>query len=122
MRESTTDQKHDLEDRTFAFGEDVRSFARHFPRTLTSVDDLKQLVRSSGSVGANYVEARESMSKKDRVHKIKICRKEAKESRLWLRMLAKETPEHLEQGRRRLTQEARELELIFGAMVQNSKS
>ena len=70
----------DLEDRTFNFAKNIRAFARQIPRTIGNIEDTKQIIRSSGSVGANYIEANESSSKKDFLMRIKICRKEAKES------------------------------------------
>jgi len=76
---------YDLEDRTFDFAKDVRVFCKEIPKTLANHEDIKQLVRASGSVGANYIEANESLSKKDFLMRVKICRKEAKESRYWLR-------------------------------------
>ena len=72
---------YDLEERTFKFAEKVRSFVKKLPKTLTNIEDGRQLINSSGSTGANYIEANESFSKKDFAMRIKICRKEAKESR-----------------------------------------
>jgi four helix bundle protein len=80
-------KQYDLEDRTFIFAKDVRVFAKQIPKTLANIEDIKQVVRASGSIGANYIEANESLSKKDFVMRIKICRKEAKESRYWLRLI-----------------------------------
>jgi len=74
-------KRYDLEDRTLAFAKAVRSLAKKIPRTIGNIKDGKQLVRASGSVGANYIEANEALSKKDFRMRIKICRKEAKESR-----------------------------------------
>ena len=74
-------KRYDLEDRTLAFAKAVRSLAKKIPRTIGNIEDGKQLVRASGSVGANYIEANEALSKKDFRMRIKICRKEAKESR-----------------------------------------
>lgn len=79
--ESTQNSKrYDLEDRTLAFAKRVRSFVKSLPNSLANIEDGKQVVRSSGSVGANYIEANESLSKKDFALRIKICRKEAKET------------------------------------------
>jgi four helix bundle protein len=80
-------KQYDLEDRTFSFAKDVRAFARHIPRKIANIEDTKQVVRASGSVGANYIEANESLSKKDFLMGIKICRKEAKECRYWLQLI-----------------------------------
>jgi len=73
-------KQYNLEKRTADFARNIRSFVRSLPRTISNIEDIKQLVRSSGSIGANYIEANESLSKKDFVMRIKICRKEAKES------------------------------------------
>src|SRR5437762_263220 len=73
----------DLEDRTFEFAQSVRVFVKQLPRTISNTEDVKQLVRASGSVAANWIEADEALSKKDFLMRAKICRKEAKESRLF---------------------------------------
>ena len=73
----------DLEDRTFRFAELVRAFVKELLRTASNIEDIRQLVRASGSVAANWIEANEALSKKDFVLRVKICRKEAKESRLF---------------------------------------
>jgi four helix bundle protein len=80
-------KQYDLEDRTVMFAHRVRTFIKKLPRTISNIEDSKQLIRASGSVGANYIEANESLSKKDFVMRIKICRKEAKESRYWLKLM-----------------------------------
>ncbi len=77
----------DLEDRTFRFAELVRGFVKQLPRTISNTEDVRQLVRSSGSVAANWIEADEALSRKDFLMRVKICRKEAKESRLFLRLV-----------------------------------
>ena len=69
-----------LEDRTFEFARRIRAFVKNLPKTMSNVEDIKQLVKASGSVGANYIEANEALSKKDFTMRIKISRKEAKES------------------------------------------
>jgi len=78
---------YDLEERTFEFAKDVRLFVKTLPKTIANIEDGKQVVRSSGSVGANYIEANESFSKKDFKFRIKIYRKEAKESAYWLKLI-----------------------------------
>ena len=83
------------------------------------MEDAKQLIRASGSVGANYVEAEEALSKKDFVMRIKISRKEAKESRYWLELA--ESKESQDQERKALIQESTELTKIFGSIVERSK-
>lgn len=78
---------YNLEDRTFEFAKNCRSYCRSVVKDISNREDTKQLVRSSGSVAANYIEANESLSKKDFIYRIKICRKEPKESKLWLRLI-----------------------------------
>jgi len=80
-------KRYDLEERTFKFAQRMRKFALRVPKNIVNLDDIKQVIRSSGSIAANYIEANEALSKKDFIHRIKICRKEAKETRLWLRLL-----------------------------------
>lgn len=72
-------KKYDLEERTFQFAKSVRCFVRKIPKTMASLEDGKQVIRASGSVGANYIEANESLSKKDFLMRLKISRREAKE-------------------------------------------
>ena len=94
--------------------------ARLYPKDFLHRDDLGQLIRASGSVGANYIEANEALSKKDFLMRIKICRKEAKESRYWLRLL-KTSDEKIEQLRPSLENEAGELTNIFGSIFRKSQ-
>jgi four helix bundle protein len=77
----------DLQERTFAFAESVRAFVKQLPKTISNTEDVRQLVRASGSVAANWIEADEALSKKDFLMRVKICRKEAKESQLFLRLV-----------------------------------
>jgi four helix bundle protein len=77
---------YDLEERTFLFADRVNEFVNNLPRTVSNLENGKQLVRSAGSVGANYIEANECLGKKDFQMKIKISKKESKESILWLRL------------------------------------
>ena len=113
-------KRYDLEERTFLFARDVRAFIKCLGRTLANIEDAKQLIRSSGSVGANYIEANEALSKKDFVLRIKICRKEAKESRYWLRLLEVAESEN-QRTREVLMQESQELTNIFGAILRKSE-
>ena len=87
---------------------------------MINFEDGKQVVRSSGSVGANYIEANESLSKKDFVLRIKICRKEAKETRYWLKLI-EVYDKVMEQERQSLIQEAKELMMIFSAIMRKSE-
>src|SRR3972149_10132458 len=109
-------KRYDLEDRTLEFAKRIRVFAAKLKSTPANIEDGKQLIRSSGSVGANYIEANESLSKKDFVMRAKICRKEAKESRYWLQMFD-DLPPGLLGERDKLIQESTELLRIFSAMI-----
>jgi len=93
------DKPFDLEERTYQFARDTRKFTRHLKRSLENVEDIKQVVRSSGSVAANDIEANEALSHKDFLHRIKICRKESKETWLWLRLLNTHQVDNLEKQR-----------------------
>ena len=110
---------YDLEDRTATFGEEIIAFARRLPETSLVRPLTSQLIRAGTSVGANYCEADEAESKKDFRHKIALCKKEARETRYWLRMVAAAVPDKKEEARQ-LWQEARELNLIFGAIVRTA--
>ena len=107
----------DLEKRTFLFAQAVRAFIRKLPRTISNAEDVRQLVRASGSVAANWIEADEALSKKDFLMRAKICRKEVKESRLFLRLM--EVGNSSTQ-RDELAEEAYELTLIFSAIISKS--
>ncbi len=111
-------KKYDLEDRTFLFAQDCRSFCKKIPKSIANREDSQQLIRSSGSVGANYIEANEALSKKDFVMRIKISRKEAKESRYWLRLIETNNDTVLEEKRASLIDKATELMNIFGSILQ----
>jgi four helix bundle protein len=103
----------DLEDRTFEFAQSVRTFVKQLPRTISNTEDVRQLVRASGSVAANWIEADEALSKKDFLMRVKICRKESKESRLFLRLVDAGLAKSNVSARDELAAEARELTLIF---------
>lgn len=105
-------KRYDLEDRTLNFAKGVMMFTNKLPRSIPNQEVIRQVVRSAGSIGANYIEANESLSKKDFLMRVKICRKEAKETCYWLRILE-------ENGA--LLQEASELTKIFGAIIEKSK-
>ena len=113
-------KQYDLESRTFQFAQDTRHFVKKIPKTIINIDDIKQLLRSSGSVGANYIEANESLSKKDFIMRIMICRKEAKETEYWYKLIEVGN-EELEKERKNLIQEVIELRKIFGAILEKSK-
>lgn len=111
-------KKYDLEERTFLFTNKVIAFIHSLQKSLTNIELSRQLVRSSGSVGANYIEANESLSRKDFIMRIKICRKEAKESRYWLRLI--ECSDAGIGQKEFLIQEATELMKIFGAILEKT--
>jgi len=116
----TKERIYDLEERTFKFAENVRRFVSKIRQIARNREDSKQLLRSSGSVGANYIEANEALSKKDFIHRIKISRKESKESRYWLKLLDLGSDKKLDNQRDSLIQEATELMKIFGAIIRKS--
>ena len=120
MTKIQNSKRYDLEERTLKFAREVRDFVKKLPRILANIEYGRQLIKSSSSVGANYIEANESFSKKDFVMRIKICRKEAKESRYWLK-LVETNNDSLEKERDELINEATELMKIFGSMVEKSK-
>lgn len=113
-------KQYDLEDRTFIFARRVRDFVQKLQKTINNIEDGKQVVRASGSVGANYIEANEALSKKDFIMRVKICRKEAKESRYFLKLI-ETNREDFESERLKLIQEATELMNIFGSIIRKSE-
>ncbi len=114
-------KKYDLEDRTALFGEAIISFAKKIPYTPITQRITPQLIGSGTSVGANYCEADDAESGKDFKHKIGICKKEARETKHWLRMVVVAIPE-LKEEARKLWIEAKELHLIFNAIVNSIKN
>ena len=112
---------YDLEDRTEHFAKRTREFVKRLPKTIANIEDGKQVIRSSGSVGANYIEANEALSKKDFKMRVKICKKEAKESRYWFRLIDPGENESLNTEREALIQESTELMHIFAAILNKSK-
>jgi four helix bundle protein len=106
---------YDLEERTFIFAKDCRTVVNSLKSLISNIEDGKQLVRSSGSVGANYIEANEKLGKKDFVYRLKIARKEAKESSYWLKLLRVTNPNILEfEG---LITESNELRKILSSII-----
>jgi four helix bundle protein len=119
MTKIQSSKPYDLEDRTLQFAKDTIGFLNKIAKTLPNIEISKQLIRSAGSVGANYIEANESLSRKDFIMRIKICRKEAKESRYWLKLVACNS--EFEKDKEKLIQETNELMKIFGAILEKSK-
>jgi len=111
---------YDLEERTAKFGEDILEFAKRIPKNPVTISLISQLVRAGTSVGANYCEADDASTKKEFVHKIGICKKESRESKHWLRMIAKAV-ESLKDEAKIHSKEAQELNLIFAAIINKCK-
>lgn len=120
MTEVKNSKQYDLEERTLKFAKEVIEFSKTLPKTLANIEIIRQLIRSSGSVGANYIEANEALSKKDFMMRIKICRKESKESRYWLRLI-EVNGKDAEKRQQLLINEATELMKIFGSIVEKTK-
>ena len=123
MKSETANPKnktYDLEERTAMFGENIIEICKKAPKNVVAIPIISQLIRSGTSIGANYCEANGASSKKDFRNKIFICKKEAKETKYWLRMLSKST-EELKEECKRLWQEAQELTLIFSKIAVNTK-
>jgi four helix bundle protein len=122
MNENSNIPIYDLEERTFQFAKNVRIWVKSLPKTISNVEDIKQLIRASGSIGANYIEANESLSKKDFVFRIKICKKEAKESAYWIRLILESNDNIVEEKiGKLLLQESIELKKIFSSIEGKSK-
>lgn len=112
--------KYDLEERTAKFGEDIIEFCKSIKQDALTKPLISQLIRAGTGVGANYMEANAASSKRDFRNKIFICKKEAQETKHWLRMMSRCVPEKKEMLRR-IWQEAQELTLIFGKILSSSK-
>ena len=118
--DNKTKKIYDLEERTAVFGERIIDFVKTLPDNIVNRELIRQLVKAGTSVGANYTEADGAESKKDFRHKIGICRKESKESKFWLRMIARANPDRKEDCRD-LWCEAQELTLIFSSILSTKK-
>ncbi|MFA4936785.1 MAG: four helix bundle protein [Patescibacteria group bacterium] len=113
-------KKYDLEERTARLAEEIIDFVKTIKENVINNRIISQLVGAIGSIGANYCEATEAESKKDFIHKISICKKEIKEARHWLRLLARSNPERKEEIRK-FWQEVQELLLIFAKIIRTSR-
>lgn len=120
-KENASGKPWDLEERMFLFARQVRQFLKRVPRTIANQEDGRQLIRASGSVGANYIEACECLGKKDHQMHLKISRKEARESRYWLRLIDTGEKKDVENERQKLIQEATELVSILSSILHKSK-
>jgi len=115
-------KNYDLEERTFKFTKLVIEFCKKLPKTVENIELLRQAVRASGSVGANYIEANEALSKKDFKMRIRICRKESKESRYWLRVILDTNKLNNEESVVKfLIQESTEFIKIFNSILIKNK-
>jgi len=114
--EQITKPKYDLEERTAKFGEEVIKFVKKIPLNDITRPIIRQLIRAATSIGANYCEADSAHSKKDFNHKIALCKKESRETMYWLRMISQAASETRDDAAR-LWQEAKELNLIFSAII-----
>ncbi|HAW58184.1 MAG TPA: four helix bundle protein [Bacteroidales bacterium] len=115
------DRVYDLEGRTYNFAKDIRLWIKKLPKNLINVEDIKQLLKSSGSVGANYIEANEALSKKDFIMRMRISRKESKETTYWIRIILDTSldPELDKEGDR-LLNESIQLTKICSSIIENS--
>lgn len=114
-----TKPRYDLEERCLNFAKAVNKYILRLPKIVTNIENGKQLVRSAGSVGANYIEANESLSKKDFIMRVKISKKEARESQFWLELT--QPTEEDEREKQALIKESVELRKIFGSILEKSK-
>lgn len=121
MEVQTSKPAFDLEERTAKFGEAVIEFAKKLPLSPVNNRIIDQPVGASTSVGANYCEADEAVSKRDFLNKIRICKKEAKETKFFLRMAARAVPESKDRARQ-LWCEAKELHLIFAKIFRSGRN
>jgi four helix bundle protein len=120
MPKLSRNKPYDLEERTYKFTREIIVFVNACPKTIVNSELVRQLIRSSGSVGANYIEAREALSKKDFAMRVKICRKEVKESAYWLKLLDIRD-DNIEKKRQALLTESTELLRIFASIVKKVK-
>ena len=117
---SNNKKVYDLGERTSRFGESVIDFVKILPRNVINDELIRQIVRSGTSIGANYMEADGAESKKDFRHKVALCKKESKERKHWLRMIARANPNKQEDCKK-LSNEAQELTLIFSSILLSQK-
>ncbi|MCU0404546.1 MAG: four helix bundle protein [Chitinophagaceae bacterium] len=113
--------EHPLEQRCFDFASDVRIFCRKINQDIINVQDIRQLVKSSGSICANYIEANEKLGEGDLRFRIKVARKEAKETILWLGLIHIQENNEIENERQRLIKEASELKAILSSILNKLK-
>ena len=113
MKKASNKSQYDLEERTAEFGENIIEFCKTLEQNVITKPIIDQIVRSSTSIGANYMEANAASSRRDFRNKIFICKKEAQGTKHWLRMMGKCVPEEKKDRLRQLWQECQQLVLIF---------
>ncbi|MEE9145735.1 MAG: four helix bundle protein [Candidatus Binatia bacterium] len=113
--------RYDLEKRIFDFAKSVRLFARKLILSISNIEDAERLLRSSGSVGTNFIEANESSSKKDFLMRVKISHKEAKESAYWLKLIGEVNGKEVKIETTKLYHEAIQLTKILSSIIEKSK-
>ncbi len=116
----TKNYKNPLDDRTLKFGKKIIQLCKKLPKNIATTELIKQIMRSGCSVGANYREANDALSKKDFLHRMRICRKEAKETLYWLQLTLKACPEH-ERDIEPLMKESQEMVKILSSIIEKSK-
>ncbi len=109
--------KYDLEERSLQFACDIRALCKSLRKHPVEESDIKQVIRSSGSIGANYIEANECLGKKDFLHRLRISRKEAKETYFWLRLILQQSPDECKNLIKNLINETSELRAILSAII-----
>jgi four helix bundle protein len=114
-RKESADRVFDLEDRTTKFAEAIVDFAKRIPQSPVTAPLITRLVKSGTSIGANYGEADDAGSKKEFRYRISLCKRESRETKYWLRMIANAVPELKDESRNHW-REAKELHLIFAAI------
>ena len=117
-----TDKKYDLEERTAKFGESVIKLCRNIKQDNITASIINQLIRSSTSIGANYMEANGASSKKDFVNKIFICKKESQETKHWLRMISSSVGENIKEELEKISKECQELVFIFQKIANSCRN
>lgn len=117
ITQTNRSSKYDLEERTYQFARGVALFSKKIPGNVSNIEYTRQVIRASGSVGANYIEANESLSKKDFAMRLKISRKEAKEAVYWLRLIVDTNSDDFTHDGLSLIKEATELKKIFSSII-----
>lgn len=114
---SKSSPMYDLEERTKKFALNVRKYIKSMDRNIINYGDCKQVCRSSGSIGANYIEANEKLGPKDFVFRLKIARKEAKETGYWLQILQQANDLQGDHNLHKLIDECGQLRKILSSII-----